>query len=202
MKFKVIGIDLSGSEKSNTGICISTNKVLDVFCVKEDKEILEAIPEDVKIVAIDAPLSLPFGRKSIYEKNNIHFRKCDLELMKMKIKFFPITLGPMRMLTERGMRLKQKIIEKFNNVEVIEVFPGATYDVFGIPRKSKAEIIKFFVNQKFLDPKSIRNFSQDELDAITCSFTAFLHLKKKTIKLGDEKEGTIIIPKTNKSKNK
>jgi len=105
------------------------------------------------------------------------------------------------MLTERGMRLKQKIIEKFN-VEVIEVFPGATYDVFGIPRKSKAEIIKFFVNQKFLDPKSIRNFSQDELDAIACSFTAFLHLKKKTIKLGDEKEGTIIIPKTNKSKNK
>ena len=202
MKFKVIGIDLSGSEKSNTGICISANKVLDVFCVKEDKEILEAIPEDVKIVAIDAPLSLPFGRKSIYEKNNIHFRKCDLELMKMKIKFFPITLGPMRMLTERGMRLKQKIIEKFNNVEVIEVFPGATYDVFGIPRKSKAEIIKFFVNQKFLDPKSIRNFSQDELDAIACSFTAFLHLKKKTIKLGDEKEGTIIIPKTNKSKNK
>jgi predicted nuclease with RNAse H fold len=201
MKFKFIGIDLSGSEKSNTGICISTNKVLDVFCVKEDKEILEAIPEDVKIVAIDAPLSLPLGRKSIYEKNNIHFRKCDLELMKMKIKFFPITFGSMRMLTERGMRLKQKIIEKFN-VEVIEVFPGATYDVFGIPRKSKAEIIKFFVNQKFLDPKSIRNFSQDELDAIACSFTAFLHLKKKTIKLGDEKEGTIIIPKTNKSKNK
>jgi len=197
MVYKVVGIDLSGSEKSNTGICISTNEVIDVFCVRKDEEILQSITEDVKIVGIDAPLSLPYGRKSIHERNKSHFRKCDLELLKMKIKFFPITLGPMRMLTERGIRLKQKIIEKFN-IEVIEVFPGATYDIFGVPRKSRPQIINFFINQKFLDPSSIRDFSQDELDAIACAFTAFLYMKRKTVKLGDEKEGTIIIPKRNK----
>jgi hypothetical protein len=195
-KYKVVGIDLSGSEKSNTGICISTNKVIDVFCVKKDEEILQSIPEDVKIVGIDAPLSLPYGRKSIHERNKFHLRKCDLELLKMKIKFFPITLGPMRMLTERGIRLKQKIIEKFN-IEVIEVFPGATYDIFGVPRKSRTQITNFFINQKFLDPSSIRDFSQDELDAIACAFTALLYMKGKAVKLGDEKEGTIIIPKRN-----
>jgi len=195
-KYKVVGIDLSGSEKSNTGICISTNKVIDVFCVKKDEEILQSIPEDVKIVGIDAPLSLPYGRKSIHERNKFHLRKCDLELLKMKIKFFPITLGPMRMLTERGIRLKQKIIEKFN-VEVIEVFPGATYDIFGVPRKSRTQITNFFINQKFLDPPSIRDFSQDELDAIACAFTALLYMKGKAVKLGDEREGTIIIPKRN-----
>jgi len=59
------------------------------------------------IVAIDAPLSLPTGRKSIEQKTGVHLRECDKELLKRGIKFFPVTLGPMRKLTSRGITLRR-----------------------------------------------------------------------------------------------
>jgi len=61
------------------------------------------------LIAIDAPLNLPPGRKSLDDKNGEHFRPCDRELQKRGIRFFPITLGPMRSLTQRGIDLKKKI---------------------------------------------------------------------------------------------
>jgi predicted nuclease with RNAse H fold len=54
-------------------------------------------------------------------------------LLRMKIKFFPLTLGPMRKLTERGIRLK-KILEK-KRLDVVETYPGAAQDILKIPRK-------------------------------------------------------------------
>ena len=110
---KILGIDLAGSEKRKTGICI-LNENLEAICfyVFKDKEILDLVKkEKPDLISIDAPLSLPKGRKSLKRKSKIHFRECDKELWKFGIKFFPITLGPMRKLTERGIKLK-KILEK------------------------------------------------------------------------------------------
>ena len=53
-------------------------------------------------------------------------------LLTMKIKFFPITLGPMRQLTLRGLALKEKL-EKVG-LRVFETYPGAVQDLWGIPR--------------------------------------------------------------------
>ena len=104
---KVVGIDLAGSEKRPTGICILEGSQARVSVVHTDEEIFQAVGEDAQAVAIDAPLSLPYGRCCLKDDcrcaGQAHFRVCDLELRKMKIKFFPITLGPMRKLTLRGM---------------------------------------------------------------------------------------------------
>ena len=130
----VIGLDLSGSEKRPTGFCILEKMNVETNLVYSNEEIIQKI-EKLKpnIIAIDAPLSLPEGRKSIEEKTNVHLRECDKELLRRKIKFFPITLGPMRKLTERGIRLKNILEGK--GFKVIEVYPGGAQDVLKIPRK-------------------------------------------------------------------
>ncbi|MEM5827994.1 MAG: DUF429 domain-containing protein [Candidatus Aenigmatarchaeota archaeon] len=188
------GIDLAGSEKRITGLAVMGEKFnVKTYSLFSDKEILEKISEyKPKIIAIDAPLSLPRGRNDINERNNVHFRKCDLELRKYKIKFFPITLGPMRMLTLRGIRLKNHL-EKLG-YEVIETFPGAFYDIYGIQRKNKNKILNFL--KSFINIENeIRNLH--ELDAIVCALIAYMHFKGLTEELGDKNEGILVIPRKN-----
>jgi len=185
------GIDLAGSEKRITGIAF-LNENLEVFTqsLYSNEEILKEIEKyKPTIIAIDAPLSLPKGRKDIEEKNENHYRKCDLELRKYKIRFFPITLGPMRMLTKRGIFLKNILEEK--GYRVIETFPGAFYDIFRLKRKDKNEILKFF--EKILKIKNKVN-NLHEADAITCAYIAYLFYENKAIEIGDKEEGTIVIP--------
>jgi len=190
---RVIGIDLAGSKNRNTGICVM-NEELEAKCfvVHEDKEILEIVEKfKPDLIAIDAPLSLPKGR-SLRKKEKIHFRECDRKLLELGIKFFPITLGPMRMLTRRGIKLRKALERK--GYKVIEVYPGATQDILKIARKS-VSLKKLREGLEKLGIKiEKRKLTHDELDAITAAYTAFLHLRGKTLTLGNEEEGTIVIP--------
>ncbi len=108
----IIGLDLAGVETRPTGYCTLLDMKVETSLIYTDAEILSKISQiRPRVVAIDAPLSLPPGRKSLEERNGNHLRECDRELLKKGIKFFPVTLGPMRKLTERGIRLK-KILEQ------------------------------------------------------------------------------------------
>ncbi|MFZ4591302.1 MAG: DUF429 domain-containing protein [Ignavibacteria bacterium] len=193
----VVGIDLAGSPKRDTGICLMHNKkIVKYATLHEDKEIIAFVKEsNPQIIGIDAPLSLPPGRKSLEDNNGIHLRECDRELTKRKIRFFPITLGPMRMLTLRGLYLKKRF--KRLGFDSIEIYPGATQDIFGIPRKqySMEGLLKGLerLGIKGLNPE----MTHDELDAVTGGFTAYLYLKGKAEILGTLKAGAIIIPKRN-----
>lgn len=189
---KILGIDLAGSEKRKSGVCLmDENLESECQVLSKDKEILDLIErEKPDLIAIDAPLSLPLRRKNL-RRSKIHFRSCDKELWRLGIKFFPITLGPMRKLTKRGIKLR-KILEK--KYKVIEVYPGASQDILKIPRKQKG-LDKLRNGLKKLGIKNLRkNLTADELDAITCAYTGFLYLKKKFIAIGDKKEGQIILP--------
>ncbi len=190
---KILGIDLAGSEKRKTGICLMDGKLkAKCFILFKDKEILDLIErERPDLICIDAPLSLPLGRKNL-RKSKIHFRKCDKELYKLGIKFFPITLGPMRALTKRGIKLR-KILEK-RKFRVIEVYPGATQDILKIPRKQKS-LEKLRKGLKKLGLKNLRkDLTGDELDAVSSAYTGFLYLNKKFTAIGNKKEGQIILP--------
>lgn len=195
---KVVGIDLAGSEQRPTGICFLEGRQAEVFLLYKDEEILLAIGNDVQAVAIDAPLSLPRGRCCLRDSctcaGKAHFRVCDLQLKKMKIKFFPITLGPMRKLTFRGMILKDKLEAK--GLQVFETYPGAAQDIWGIPRQKdlrglKQGLRRFELKGNWLGPK----VTKDELDALTCALVARDYLKEKTVSLGDPEEGLMILPK-------
>jgi predicted nuclease with RNAse H fold len=187
-----LGVDLAGSEKRNTGISFVENNSIVTFILRNEKELFK-IMQKFQFIYIDAPLTLPHGRNSLEVRNEHHFRECDLLLRKRGIKFFPITLGPMRMLTQRGMRLRERLSKL--GKEVYEVFPGAFYDVFGVKRKDRDSIQALY--------KTLSNFfglslkldypSQDELDAIACLFTGFFH-KLNLAECLTGIDGTIVIP--------
>ena len=59
---RLVSLDLAGSEKRPSGICLLKGNRADVFVLYTDEEILRAIGDRVQAVAIDAPLSLPKGR--------------------------------------------------------------------------------------------------------------------------------------------
>ena len=191
----MIGIDLAGSEKRPSGICILIGDKINTFLLYTDEEILNEVRKYKNaLIAIDAPLTLPRGRKSIDQRCDIHFRECDKELLRRRIKFFPITLGPMRALTKRGMKLKEAFEKE--GFEVIEVFPGGAQDILGIPRKSKGKE-KLLEGLKRLGLKGFRKGITDhELDAITAAYVGKLYLEGKYEAYGDPKEGLIIMPKS------
>lgn len=192
----IVGIDLAGSEKRPTGFCCLDGMNVKCCLVYKDKEIVKnVLVAHPDIVAVDAPLALPKGRKSLEEKCDKHLRACDRELLRMKIKFFPITLGPMRMLTRRGMKLK-KLLER-RGLKVIETYPGAVQDLLKIPRKQAGleKLRKSLIKMGFKGDVENKNITGDELDAITCAIAGKAYLEGNYIAIGDPEEIMMILPK-------
>lgn len=192
---RVVGVDLAGSPKRNTGICLLRGMTAASFAtLHTDEEILAFIDgARPDLVAIDAPLSLPPGRRSIEERTGEHFRSCDRELLKRGIRFFPITLGPMRALTTRGIGLKETLLRR--GYEVIEIYPGAAQDLWKIARK-QGGLSKLRRGLEKLGLKKLaRDMNGDELDAVTGALVGRLYLKGEAEVLGNAGEGAIVIPK-------
>jgi uncharacterized protein len=188
------GIDLAGVEHRPTGIAsleIDTNQ-LEHMVVHTDEEIIGfASKTNPVVTVIDAPLSLPKGRENLDIRSNIHFRECDRELQRRHLKFFPITLGPMRTLTARGIKLAAKL--RSMNFLVYEGYPGAAQDILGIPRKGvglKALADGLRALRLEFDPSA----THDELDAITCAYVGLLYVKNQTELIGNTSEGQILLP--------
>lgn len=189
----IVGLDLAGVESRPTGFCILENMKAETSLVYKDEEMLKRIEESKpKIVAIDAPLSLPAGRESIEQRTNAHLRECDKELLRRGIRFFPVTLGPMRKLTSRGMNLRRAIEDR--HFGVIEVYPGGAQDVLGIPRKQKG-LERLRAGLERVGVRGLNNrMSDHELDAVTCAFVGKLLLEGKSITYGNS-EQAIVMPK-------
>ncbi len=189
----VVGLDLAAVETRPSGVCTLKEMKVETKLLYSDKEIIQEIKKlKPKIITIDAPLSLPPGRKTIEERTDVHLRVCDKELLKRGIKFFPITLGPMRKLTKRGIKLK-KILED-RGFKVIEVYPGAAQDVWNIPRKQRG-LGRLMNGLKGIGIKGLKKDMGDhELDAVTCALTGKYFLDGKAEILGTIDNG-IVMPK-------
>ena len=130
----VVGIDLAGSPKRPTGLCVLRDLNAQTRVAFSDDEILNFVQEARPVlVPIDAPLSLPNGWLTIHDRSGEHLRECDRALLLRGIRFSPVTLGPMRMLTERGLALKRELAQL--GYKAVEYFPGAAQDLWGIPRQ-------------------------------------------------------------------
>lgn len=192
-RLKVIGLDLAGVEKRPTGFCQLCGLQAQTREVYTDSEILKEVEAaSPKVVAIDAPLSLPPGRQTIEQRTGQHLREADRELLRRHIRFFPITLGPMRQLTKRGMNLKAVLGEL--GFQSIEVYPGGAQDLLGIPRKQQG-LEELRVGLEGLGLKGLSsNMSDHELDAVTCAYVGKLFLESKSVTYGSPEAG-IVMPK-------
>ena len=195
-RLMAVGIDLAGSEKRDTGFSVMDERLhCSAMVLHTDAEILSAtLAAKPGVVSIDAPLFLPRGRASLEIKGPPHFRECDKELLRMHIRFFPISLGPMRMLTARGMRLRS-ILES-EGLEVIESFPGAIQDLLGMPRKQRGLGLLWKALASYgvtFDGKGTE-LGGDELDGITSALVGLKYLRGDYRAIGDPEEGLMILP--------
>jgi predicted nuclease with RNAse H fold len=193
----IVGLDLAGVEGRPTGLCVLTGMKAETSIVYTDDEVLKRVEESKpRVVAVDAPLSLPVGRKSVEQRTSVHLRECDKELLQKGIRFFPVTLGPMRKLTNRGMNLR-RILEG-RHFRVIEVYPGGAQDVLGIPRKQQG-LERLRAGLKSAGVKGLNSrMSDHELDAVTCALVGKLFLEGKSVTYGTP-EQAIVMPKGEKS---
>jgi predicted nuclease with RNAse H fold len=193
-KIVVVGIDLAGVSRRPTGACSLREYEASTALLFEDRDILDYVRRSKPdLVAIDAPLNLPPGRRSIEDRNGAHFRPCDLELRRHKIPFFPITLGPMRALTVRGIGLR-RLLEK-EGFQVVEIYPGGAQDVWGIPR-ARHDLRKLRQGLLRLGVKGLaKDVSEHELDAVSGALVGVQFLKGKARVFGDFRTGAIIMPR-------
>jgi len=165
----IVGLDLAGSEKRPTGVAFLDQK-LQTCILFTDEEILSACG-GVKLVAIDAPLSLP--RKG-------GLREGDKKLIRMGFRVFPPLFSGMKSLTRRGMRLAAKLR---GETKVIEIHPRTS----GLILFRTDERSEWLRRIRKIYP--LRSPSEHEIDAVLAALTGKLHLEGKTRKVGN-----IIIP--------
>ncbi len=191
--YKVAGVDLAGVPHRPSGWCLLEGMKAETALLYSDEEILDRVKEvRPDLVTIDAPLTLPPGRKTIQERNNSHFRPCDLELRRRKIPFFPITLGPMRGLTERGIELREKLEKE--GFRVAEIYPGGAQDIWRIPRASRS-LSGLRNGLRKLGMLGLKKQCSDhELDAASGALVGCLFLQGKAEVYGDFDSGAIIMP--------
>jgi predicted nuclease with RNAse H fold len=190
-----LGIDLAGVDSRPTGLCLMDDNLHANACLLYTNDEITRKTTECKpdVVAIDAPLALPHGRESLSKRSNIHLRECDRELLKRGIKFLPLTLGPMRQLTERGIWLRADLESK--GMTVIETYPGAAQDILHIPRKGKG--LDLLTEGLVLAGVNglAHGMSGDELDAVTCALVGIMYLKGEYLAIGDPDEMLMILPK-------
>ena len=186
----VVGVDLAGSPRRPTGLCLLRGLRAETHIAFSDDDILHVVRQArPDLVPIDAPLSLPKGRRTIHDRSGEHFRNCDRELLRRGIRFFPITLGPMRMLTERGLALKMKL--RAMGYHAVECYPGAAQDVWGIPRQHR-DRQGLLAGLRKLGLRGLRKTAtSDELDAATAALVGRWFLLDRAEILGD-KDGIVI----------
>ena len=181
----IVGVDLAAKEKNKTGIAIISNRGIEAFEVLSDNRILD-VAVNVDLVVFDAPLSLPKGRCCLERGCECsrfgHFRKADLEIRKYG-RVLPLTFPYMKMLTYRGIRLKETLESLNPDLVIIETHPGTARKLINLDEVSSIFGIEW------------DDLSPHEFDATIAAVTGYFYLKGEYMILGDPSEGAIVLPK-------
>jgi predicted nuclease with RNAse H fold len=194
---RILGLDLAGSPRRPTGFCVLSGRRVQVGHLYGDEDILATVATAApQLIAIDAPLALPAGRCCLRDTcvcaRTTHFRVSDYELRRLGIRFFPITLGPMRQLTQRGMQLKVTL--EARGIPVIETYPGAAQDIWGIPRQRDVPGLRRGLSRFRLRGLDRMERSPHVLDAVTCALVGKLYLDGGAWGIGSPDEALMILP--------
>ncbi len=194
-----VGIDLTGSEKRASGICILQEDKAYLDLLKTDEEIISTVL-NVKpiIISIDSPLSLPKGRCCASDSCECRkygiTRECERILKKRGINVYPCLIKSMQRLTLRGIRLS-KIFED-HGYQVIESYPGAAQDILRFPRKriNLKELEIDLMNMGIKPLSDTDTVNHDEIDALTSALVGYFYLAGMYEAIGNIEEGYLVIP--------
>ena len=198
---RVVGIDLTGSEKRPSGWCSLSGHRAETATLSSDEEIIAAtVAANPELISIDSPLCLPTGRLSVFDDDPGRdrygiMRVCERELKRRGVNVYPCLLPSMQKLTARGIKLAGEFRKL--GFPVIESYPGAAQDIMRIPRKGAGEEwLKLGLSEFGIDGRYVRHrVTHDELDAITSALVGTFHLAGLSEALGTETEPPMIIPR-------
>jgi uncharacterized protein YprB with RNaseH-like and TPR domain/predicted nuclease with RNAse H fold len=195
---RIVGIDLTGSERRATGWALLKGGDASTMSLRTDEELIrETIAAKPDLVSIDSPLSFPEG---VMDCDHIGdspiYRKCELALKRMGISVFWCLLPTMKGLTTRGIRLATEFRKQ--GLNVIESYPGAAQDLLGIPRKgtSLEELKNGMGRIGITGPYLTERVTHDEVDAITSALVGLFYLADDFIALGTPAENYLIVPRS------
>ncbi|WP_158942132.1 ribonuclease H-like domain-containing protein [Granulicella sp. S190] len=197
---RIVGIDLTGSERRATGWSLLVGSNAETKSISTDEDLIrETIAAKPDLVSIDSPLSVPDGWNRAQEQlvaDSPIYRKCELALKRMGISVFWCLLPSMKSLTMRGMRLTDEL--RSHGLKVIESYPGAAQDILGIPRKgSSLAELKWGLNRAGIEGPYLKNkVTHDEVDAITSALVGLFYLADDYIALGTPSEDYLIVPRS------
>ncbi len=207
----VLGVELRTTPKqpSTVSVLDCRSDVIQLDSAGTDDEIVQ-IAEDFRPsrIAIGRPLGLPEGRCCLEIKCSCALinphkkgRQSELELSRLGISCFFTTQGSIiRPLIYRAIGLKDRL--KSQGFKVIEVNPYASKVLLfgdGVPRKNTKESTDYMKERL---PGLVGNLesrlnllNSNKCDALINAYTALLHSRKDTIRLGNPNEGFLMLPK-------
>lgn len=196
----VLGVDLRSGPRYPTGVAVmdAARRCLAVAKVRTDEEIFALVEAyRPRLVAIDAPLGLPEGRDCADPTCACAsvgiMREVDRLAAAQGYRPFPALLPSMVKMTLRGIALRETLTATAH--EVVEVYPGMTQDVLGIPRKGAGvDGLRRGLKRRGVRGLPRRPISHDELDAVTCALTGWLYLDGLTETMGSGLPAPLVLP--------
>ena len=170
---RVAGIDLAGSPRNPSGVCILFNTRIDFLGVLySDEEIVSLILSmKPRIAAIDAPLAHSPG-----------YREVDREMIRHGYRVLPPGWRSMKMLVTRALLIKEKLEE--NGIKVIETHPRSA-----LKSSSCSSIDELLAIHGISFEKRV---SRDEFDAIIAALVAY-HYELGDVEVVEACDGKIYL---------
>ncbi len=203
------GIDLTSAEDKPSA-CLCLNSRLEVvYCglLGTDVDIAAAVGfNSPRLVAIDAPLSLPVGLCCLEEDCGCQQRLpwkgrlCEQVLAHSGAPcYFTTKKSIIKHMVYRGMGLREQLTGQ--GYDVIEVYPYASkIRLFGkpVPAKTTALGLNWLRDRLSLLLANVspilESWDHDLCDAAIAAYTAFLFAQGQAEAVGDREEGVIYIP--------
>ena len=186
----ILGIDYGGRTKGTVALAWLKEDLICAYqcSIKEDADVYInqfIVDNKIKLVAIDAPLSLPIVYTNKKLGNDYHYRKADRETKAMS----PLFIGGF---TANAMSFRAQN----ENIKFIETFPSHFLRIMEI-KKPKGDynatinLILKKLNYKF----KLNNIVETphQFDAICCLLSGIRYTEKIALCFGDELEGQIFI---------
>ena len=196
-----LGIDLRSGPRYPTGVALMSvdRRLRYLATVRTDVELYEVVARgQPRLIAIDAPLALPEGRCCADPDCECArfgiMREVDRACAAAGYQPFPTLLPSMVKLTLRGMALHKQLSGE--GYDIVEVYPGMTQDILGIPRKRDGVdgLRRGLKREGVLGIPRARRVMHDEYDAVTCALTAWLHLEGRTEQMGPGVPVPLVLP--------
>jgi len=205
-----LGIDLTSSPRRPSAYAVldGGGRLADVGLAREDAELLALTDRwRPRIVAIDAPLSLPRGLCCLEEACSCRpvaaggLKAAERELYRQGISLYATTKRSIiKAMVYRAIGLRCTL--EAQGIPAIEVYPYASkVRLFGrpIPRKTTPAGRRWLrARLEGLVPglrEHEGRLGHDQLDAVVAAYTAYLHDHGLAEGVGDPEEGLIWLPR-------